>query len=68
MDFNLSDEERALQDTARKFAREVMRPKSAHHDEHSLFPREIIRQAAHTPLRGKIPWTGRGMPSSPASL
>jgi acyl-CoA dehydrogenase len=50
MDFNLSDEERALQDAARKFAREVMRPKAAHHDEHELFPREIIQQAAELGL------------------
>ncbi|MBK7862277.1 MAG: acyl-CoA dehydrogenase family protein [Archangiaceae bacterium] len=45
MDFRLSDDERALQDTARKFAREVMRPKAAHCDEQSLFPREIIQQS-----------------------
>lgn len=45
MDFSLSDDERALQDTARKFARDVMRPKSAHHDEHGTFPKEIIQQA-----------------------
>ncbi len=45
MDFSLSDDERALQDTARKFARDVMRPKAAHHDEHSSFPKEIIKQA-----------------------
>jgi acyl-CoA dehydrogenase len=45
MDFRLSDDERALQDAARKFAREVMRPKAAHCDEHSLFPKEIIQQA-----------------------
>ena len=50
MDFNLSDEERALQDAARKFAREVMRPKAAHCDEHELFPREIIAQAAELGL------------------
>jgi acyl-CoA dehydrogenase len=45
MNFDLSDDEKALQDTARKFAREVMRPKAAYHDEHELFPREIIQQA-----------------------
>ena len=50
MDFNLSEEERALQDTARKFAREVMRPRSAHHDETGTFPREIIQQAAELGL------------------
>src|SRR6185295_12555435 len=45
MDFRLSDDERALQDTARKFAREVMRPKAAHCDEQSIFPRDVIQQA-----------------------
>ena len=46
MHFGLSDDEKALQDTARKFAREVMRPKAAHCDETSSFPNEIIRQAS----------------------
>ncbi len=46
MHFGLSDDEKALQEAARKFAREVMRPRSAHYDEKSEFPREIITQAA----------------------
>lgn len=46
MHFGLSDDEKALQDTARKFARDVMRPKAAHYDEKSEFPREIIHQAS----------------------
>jgi acyl-CoA dehydrogenase len=46
MHFGLSDDEKALQETARKFAREVMRPKSAHYDEVSEFPKDIIRQAS----------------------
>jgi acyl-CoA dehydrogenase len=45
MNFGLSDEHKALQDTARKFAREVMRPQSAHFDEKSEFPLDIIRQS-----------------------
>jgi len=45
MDFNLSDEQRALQETARKFAREVIRPKAAHYDETAEFPKEIFGQA-----------------------
>jgi acyl-CoA dehydrogenase len=44
MDFNLSDEQRALQETARKYAKEVIRPKAAHFDETAEFPKEIIRQ------------------------
>jgi acyl-CoA dehydrogenase len=45
MDFNLNDEERALQDAARKFAREVVRPKAAHYDEVAEFPRDLIAKA-----------------------
>ncbi|SET35056.1 acyl-CoA dehydrogenase family protein [Stigmatella erecta] len=46
MDFQLSDSQRALQETARKFSREVVRPKSAHYDETAEFPKELIA-AAH---------------------
>ena len=42
MNFDLTDDQRALQDAARKFAREVVRPKAAHYDEVSEFPRELI--------------------------
>src|ERR671919_1430248 len=44
MDFQLTDAQRALQETARKYAREVIRPKAAHYDETAEFPREIIGQ------------------------
>lgn len=50
MNFGLSDDEKALQETARKFARDVMRPKSAHFDEHGEFPRDIITQASELGL------------------
>jgi acyl-CoA dehydrogenase len=46
MDFQLSDSQRALQETARKYAREVIRPKAAHYDETAEFPRDLIA-AAH---------------------
>ncbi|HEX8697577.1 MAG TPA: acyl-CoA dehydrogenase family protein [Myxococcaceae bacterium] len=42
MDFSLTDSQRALQETARKYAREVVRPKSAHYDETAHFPRDLI--------------------------
>jgi acyl-CoA dehydrogenase len=45
MDFNLSEEQRALQEMARKFARDVMRPRAAECDEKSIFPKEILAQA-----------------------
>lgn len=46
MDFQLTDSQRALQETARKYAREVIRPKAAHYDETAEFPRDLIA-AAH---------------------
>jgi acyl-CoA dehydrogenase len=45
MQFDLTDEQRALQDTARRFAREEIAPVAAHYDETAEFPREIIRKA-----------------------
>src|SRR3954470_9179665 len=45
MDFALSSEQTALQDTARKYGREVVRPKAAHYDETSQFPRDLISTA-----------------------
>jgi acyl-CoA dehydrogenase len=45
MDFGLSDEQRALQETARKFSREVVRPKAAQYDEASQFPKDLISKA-----------------------
>ena len=48
MDFTLSDSQRALQDTARKYAREVIRPKAAHYDETAEFPWDILRSTYFT--------------------
>ncbi len=45
MDFALSEEQRALQDAARVFAAEVMRPQAAHFDETAELPKEILKQA-----------------------
>src|SRR5262249_976355 len=42
MDFSLSETQLALQETARRFARDVIRPKAAHYDETAEFPKEII--------------------------
>jgi acyl-CoA dehydrogenase len=44
MDFQLSDAQRALQETARKYAREVIRPKAAYYDETAEFPKDLISQ------------------------
>lgn len=54
MNFALTEDLKALQETARKFAREVMRPKSAHFDEASEFPKDIIRQASELGLMNLI--------------
>ena len=42
MDFDFSDTQRALQETARKFARDIVRPKAAHYDETAEFPKDLI--------------------------
>lgn len=45
MDFSLTDEQKQLQDMARKFANEQMAPKAAEYDESEEFPWPIIEQA-----------------------
>ena len=46
MDFELSEEQRAIQDTARQFARGEMMPHAKEWDENSTFPVETLRKAA----------------------
>ncbi len=45
MHFELSDEQHALQDTARRFAREEIAPIAAEYDQSGEFPRHIIEKA-----------------------
>jgi acyl-CoA dehydrogenase len=45
VDFALSEEQQLLRDTASKFAKEVIAPAAAEHDQSGEFPRDIIRQA-----------------------
>lgn len=45
MDFAFTDEQHALQETARRFAQAEIAPAAAHHDQTGEFPREIIRKA-----------------------
>jgi len=45
IDFSLSDEQKQLQELARKFAKEEIIPKAAHHDESGEYPREIAKKA-----------------------
>jgi hypothetical protein len=46
MDFELSEEQRAFQATARTFAREAMMPQARDWDENETFPVETLRAAA----------------------
>jgi alkylation response protein AidB-like acyl-CoA dehydrogenase len=46
MDFELSEEQRAIQDTARAFARDEMMPFAREWDEEEFFPVETLRRAA----------------------
>jgi alkylation response protein AidB-like acyl-CoA dehydrogenase len=46
MDFELSEEQRAIQETARAFARDEMMPFAREWDEEEFFPVETLRRAA----------------------
>jgi alkylation response protein AidB-like acyl-CoA dehydrogenase len=46
MDFELSEEQRAIQDTARAFARAEMMPQAREWDEKAIFPVATLRKAA----------------------
>ena len=45
LNFELSEDTQALQDLARKFAREEMMPQAAHHDLTMEYPQEIFAKA-----------------------
>ncbi len=45
MDFSLTEEQRQLIDTARKFSADVIRPVAAHHDHTEEFPHEVLKKA-----------------------
>ena len=52
MDFELTDEQRAIRDVCREFAREVVAPAAPALDREHRFPTEIVRQMyelAHDP-------------------
>jgi alkylation response protein AidB-like acyl-CoA dehydrogenase len=46
MDFDLTEEQRAIQETARAFARDEMMPLARQWDEDEVFPEDTLRQAA----------------------
>lgn len=43
--FELNEDQQALRDLSRKFAREVVAPKASHHDLTGEYPWDIIKQA-----------------------
>src|SRR6478752_8643314 len=45
INFSLSDDQKQLQELARKFAKEEIIPKAAHHDKTGEYPREIAKKA-----------------------
>lgn len=54
MDFSLSPEQLAVQETARAFAQREVDPVVDEHDENQTFPREVMRQAATLGFLGVI--------------
>ncbi|MGA5305220.1 acyl-CoA dehydrogenase family protein [Nucisporomicrobium flavum] len=52
VDFRLSEEQEALRDTVRDFAREQVAPVIAEHYEHKTFPYDLIRQMGKMGLFG----------------
>ncbi len=46
MDFSLTDEQRQMQALARQFARDVIKPAAARHDEDESYPADVIEQAS----------------------
>src|SRR5258708_16876387 len=52
MDFELSEEQRAIQHTARAFARAAMMPFARQWDEDEIFPTDTLREAARLGFGG----------------
>jgi len=52
MDFNLSDDQRAIEDAARAFALAELAPHSARWDEDKVMPREVLQAAAELGFAG----------------
>ena len=49
MDFNLTEDQRAIEDAARAFAQAELAPNSARWDEDKHFPVDVVRKAAEKP-------------------
>ena len=53
MDFELSEEQRAIRDTARQFAQAEMAPHARRWDEEHIFPVACMRKAAALGFGGR---------------
>ncbi len=52
MDFDFTPEQKAFQQSAEQFARDVVAPRAAEIDERGVFPIDVIRAAASQGLLG----------------
>ncbi len=71
MDFSLSAEQSAIQDTARQFAERELLPNAGRWDEEQIFPIDTLRQAAALGFAGiyvREEWVGSGLTRLDASL
>ena len=71
MNFDLSDEQRAIQKAARAFANTVLAPEAAHWDQHKVFPRKAIGLAGEMGFCGMYTREdvgGLGLPRLDASI
>jgi acyl-CoA dehydrogenase len=71
VNFQLSDEQKLMQETAKEFAVNEIRPVSAEYDQNSTFPREVINKAWELGLMNtSIPeaYGGAGLEYLPGSI
>jgi alkylation response protein AidB-like acyl-CoA dehydrogenase len=71
MDFELSEDQRAFQDSARDFAVNALAPHAAEWDEHGIFPKDAIRAAGELGFCGLYSperWGGLGLPRLDAAI
>ncbi len=47
MNFELTEDQRAIEDAARRFATDKLAPHAAEWDEKEYFPVDVMREAAH---------------------
>ncbi len=52
MNFDLTDEQKAIQSLCREFARDEVAPQAEHNDAHEQFPYELVRKMAELGLMG----------------